>query len=408
MTISFLFSLLALFAVVKRAIAYPNMAGGCDGGVAAVGPPHLIPGAVNGSLADGNYSLVINNNVIDPKLSSITFVSGKSYHISIRIAVGSSATFRGALIRAEMGAAGGFTLDPETNGQAASVCLVPIRGVCHTSNADKTELGAKFKTSSTGTLFLDVTVVKSNNAVDGSRYYYTRFTFLGVTTINPAASFVPLVHVSSPPSRGGGRTTAPMTGTPIVPAPTTVPVATVHSAPSPSAAAAAGNSTTPTMAPSLFASSSGTNTTTVVAPVAGALGSTSPSPPGRMSNNASSAPNAKTSPTAVPSPMVTPLPNLTAAPTNGHSTATSNSTALGNLTAVNVTVGNLTANSNNTNSSQTYTPTTMPAPSPPTVTAPTAVKPPPTPKTTSAADHAKQAWSVVWVVGTAVTAAFVW
>lgn len=215
--ICFLFNVLAL-VVVKRAIAYPTMAGGCDGGVAAVGGPHLI-GAVNGSLADGNYSLFINNNVIDPTLSLTNFMSGKKYLISVRSS--SSTTFRGALIRAEMDASSDFTLEPETNGQLASVCSAPILGVCHTNNKNKTELGAKFSTNSTGTLFLDVTVVKSNNAVDGSRYYYTRFTLTGATSFIPSTPTAP----TAPPVTAPTAPTAPVTSPTAPTAPVTAPTA---------------------------------------------------------------------------------------------------------------------------------------------------------------------------------------
>jgi len=47
-------------------LAFPQGAGGCDGGVAAVGGSHLGGTAVNGTLNDGGFALQITNTAINP------------------------------------------------------------------------------------------------------------------------------------------------------------------------------------------------------------------------------------------------------------------------------------------------------------------------------------------------------
>jgi Reeler domain len=174
--------------------AYSSGAGQCIGGTAAVGAAHMTSTAVTGSLQDGAYSVTIGDQTSSPA-PEITV----NTDTSITIGISSSAPqFRGALIRASSSDGVTFTLEPGVNGANAMACPEDgVLGVTHSSNDLKSEFSGTLNAAAAGTITLDITVVRSQNSVDGSYYYYTPITVTVVdgepeidagATLAPAAS----------------------------------------------------------------------------------------------------------------------------------------------------------------------------------------------------------------------------
>lgn len=169
--------------------ASPYGASGCDGGKAAVGGAHLTGNAVTGSLAQGGFELILDNKYILVPNVPMPLIAGQSYSLSIKAEDGSF--FRGVLIRME-GAAGTdedeILMSPAPGYQGASVCEdIGVRGITHTGPEDQTGLTSivEFSVPSVQELSVDVTVVVSNNAGEGSEYYYDPFVFDLVTEVTP-------------------------------------------------------------------------------------------------------------------------------------------------------------------------------------------------------------------------------
>jgi hypothetical protein len=190
--------------------AYSSGAGQCIGGMAAVGAPHMTSTAVSGSLQDGDLRVTIRDQ--------LTF-SQRDVYLNTDMTIGifaSSPGFRGALIRASSADGVEFTFEPVgDNSQMASVCTDSgVLGVTHTSNALKTEFTGILNAATTGTITLDITVVRSQNSQDGSFYYYTPITVTvvdGEPEIDTGATSAPATTttVTTPApaaSTEGGRT----------------------------------------------------------------------------------------------------------------------------------------------------------------------------------------------------------
>jgi hypothetical protein len=165
--------------MLAGADAYSSGAGQCIGGMAAVGAPHMTSTAVTGSLSDGRLVVAFNSRMFNGL--DFCVETGADYTLLIQAPDGS---FRGALIRASSADGAEFTLEPRVNGQVAMACNDDgVLGVTHTSNAIKTELGATLFIATAGTVTLDVTVVRANNANDGSIYFYSRYTLTAEDTL---------------------------------------------------------------------------------------------------------------------------------------------------------------------------------------------------------------------------------
>jgi hypothetical protein len=134
--------------------AYPFGAGGCDGGVPAVGAPHLPGGGVstifkNGTLTQGNITVLLDGIPLTPKASS-SFTVGKNHTLTLHRVTG----FKGLLFRLGNVALGtlspqdatllsGTTSDP-TLVSFASAC-VGVDGVTHTSAEVKSQANAQLR-----------------------------------------------------------------------------------------------------------------------------------------------------------------------------------------------------------------------------------------------------------------------
>jgi hypothetical protein len=160
--------------------AYPNGAGQCIGGRAAVGGEHLtLNPSETGSLVDGGLEVTVNG---DTTLTE----NGGPYEIAtntdytIAIGISSSGGFRGALIRASSdNGETDFTLQAadDFGQEATSVCSDDgVLGVTHVTNDIKPSLSATLNVAFVGTITLDITVVQAANDNDGSYYYYSPFT----------------------------------------------------------------------------------------------------------------------------------------------------------------------------------------------------------------------------------------
>jgi hypothetical protein len=203
------------FGPLSSAEAYSTGAGQCIGGMAAVGAPHMTATAVTGPLSDASLVVAVNNRVFNvSEIGNFYVETGTDYTILIQAQDGS---FRGALIRASSDDGAEFTLEPGVNGQVASVCTDPgVLGVTHTSNDLKTELGATLNIAVAGTIVLDVTVVQSQNANDGSVYFYTPYALTATDTLPDVPTIEPVDLPATPSSPFNGTTAPPPSVTPIV------------------------------------------------------------------------------------------------------------------------------------------------------------------------------------------------
>lgn len=152
--------------------AYPNGAGGCSGGKAAVGAPHL--DTSNGKVveevpfADSGVIFEINSQEVHPNVE--TSIYSGLYNFSV-----TGGPFKGALIRVEQGDGTSLSFAPISPAQFATACVAPAHGVTHTDNSEKTVLSGLFQTSSTKNVTVDLTVVFANN-ITVSRYTYQNYT----------------------------------------------------------------------------------------------------------------------------------------------------------------------------------------------------------------------------------------
>ena len=186
---------LALFlALISSVQAFPDGAGGCAGGQAAVMGRHLE--TTNGrivsqeTLNGANVQFRINGVVMEPN-TTVDFEIGQDYTVEVE-------TFefplRGALFRVQ--APEGFdtagALIPGENMKDADVCLAPIVGTTHFNRELKTMMisTVRFDEPANGVIF-DITGVFVNSP-DGSVYVYDRYlaNFVGsneMPTASPVA-----------------------------------------------------------------------------------------------------------------------------------------------------------------------------------------------------------------------------
>ena len=239
--------------------AAPNGAGGCNGGTAAVGGPHLSQATVlTGTLSEGGLSLDVDGVVVaeggtitvtDGVPSSFTVVGGDGSVPAVGATSPPPGNFRGFLIRAEVPADGmsdwvvDVTADP--NAQEAAVCsstaTANIIGITHNSNVDKTSAsgsstldGAAAGTAGT----VDVTVVIENGS-GVSVYYYSGYTLQVVAGGAPVAPIAPTEAPVIPPIPG----TVPVDPTEAPVEPTEAPVEPPTDPPTSSASMVTASST---------------------------------------------------------------------------------------------------------------------------------------------------------------------
>lgn len=186
------------FLCATQTIAYPGAAGACPRKKAAVeeGEGHYLFDYSESSLSEAGFSVDLEPRMLVALQPSLITLSSPV-----------NTTFRGFLMRIESDEDDDvFTFAPVNGSLSAQDAIVCgewgdyVKGVTHSFNDDKKEVAADFIPTSEGVYFLDVTVVESNNAVDGSVYAYERIelrVFGNATdspTQSPSVSFIPTLQ----------------------------------------------------------------------------------------------------------------------------------------------------------------------------------------------------------------------
>lgn len=216
------------FSTLSTLQAYSFGAGGCDGGVPAVGPPHFPPyvtSVTNGSLATGAITVLLDGQPLTPGVPA-SFLIGQSHNVTLK----RGNSYKGILIR--LGGAGTNALNPLPNDSLYSTnfycASVSASGVTHTSNVEKNESVAVLKVSTAASsLPLDVTVVIVNEQT--SEFYYSGFILNAVASINAAPTAAPVKPTAKPIT----PTVKPVTPTIKPVTPTIKPVVTPTIKPAP-------------------------------------------------------------------------------------------------------------------------------------------------------------------------------
>lgn len=244
----FLFT--ALLILVYQVTAYPNGAGGCAGGMAAVNGSHLDSSngrpVVPGTLADGAINVTVGGILLKNDTTT-DLPTGQNLVVSVDAM---SIAYKGVLVRLQAPSGVNTTgaLIPKQNTMYEATCLAPVIGISHTSPSEKKKASGtvRFDQEVLGATF-DVTVVFINNA-KGSAYVYTGFkvNFRAATVPTPVTA--PSVAPVSPPTKNSGQ---PSIFTPTsVPTPSGAPPV----APPAGAAPSAGSTQIPSTAPALHIS----------------------------------------------------------------------------------------------------------------------------------------------------------
>jgi hypothetical protein len=141
-----------------------------------VGGTHLCnEPIVTGSLADGGFTVFVDQD-------TLTDTMDIAMNTAYLIYVGNAPTFRGALLRfaSTSGTDGAFTLEPDDSGTAAAAACNTVGdgvlGLTHVDSEPKFAMTGVLKANTVGSIALDITVVISNNNVNGSSYYYSPYT----------------------------------------------------------------------------------------------------------------------------------------------------------------------------------------------------------------------------------------
>jgi Reeler domain len=155
--------------------SFSTGAGGCAGGMAAVGSGHLRDGATTGSLADGGITISVDGG--GTALEEGATLDATVMEEVVVTATATNEPFKGILIRLESGSTDmtGVLSAGSALLQDAAACAAPVAGVTHTSSDEKTQVEVSMTPEAEGTVQMDVTVVLRNNA-DGSTYYYGQYT----------------------------------------------------------------------------------------------------------------------------------------------------------------------------------------------------------------------------------------
>ena len=189
-------------ALISTAEAYPNAAGRCPAGEAAVAQSHVADGKsiTTGSLMDGGFSVLLNGVPLGGKPPS--FRVGEEESLTI---TSDSATFRGFLIRiappegivADVRDAIQPVSSNDTDVQVATTTCVQVEqvgGLTHTDRTDKTEVSATlFVEEAISGLTIDVTIVGENSG-GSSSYWYSRFEINSIVAVDPESP------VAAPPA----------------------------------------------------------------------------------------------------------------------------------------------------------------------------------------------------------------
>lgn len=215
---SFAAALLVLL-VSSQVDAFPGGAGGCEGGMAAVGGFHLDTSnnrpVVPGTLSDGAIAVTVGGTTLNAN-TTVDLPVGQDLPIAV---LAEDIPYLGVLVRlqAPSGVDTTGALVPGANTQIAAVCAAPVQGITHTNNSQKTmAMGMiRFDEQVLGAT-LDVTVVFINGDA-GSAFVYTGF------QVNFRAADVPTSAPAAAPV--AAPVVAPVPVAPPVTAPMAAPVA---------------------------------------------------------------------------------------------------------------------------------------------------------------------------------------
>jgi hypothetical protein len=227
-----------LLATLSEVNSFPNGAGGCAGGVAAVGGSHLglTDGRLvsNSTLETGGVIVQIGNITLSVN-TPLDLATLEDHTITI---ISTEFPIRGILIRVEAdGADTSNVLTPGLLTKPAMACVAPIVGTTHIDNSDKSELTSVIRfDESFDSVILDITGVFVNSP-DGSVYVYSRY----------YVNFVSTAPISSVPTTAPTSNEIPTVVPIMASVPTVSPVALETEAPS--AAPVVIETTEPTEAP---------------------------------------------------------------------------------------------------------------------------------------------------------------
>jgi hypothetical protein len=174
----------------QQAAALPNGAAGCSAGN-PLGGFHLSREQTTGDLATGGFEVLLDGQVLVPG-EEFFLPAGESTSV-ITLRGIDAETFRGYLIRVDLGNGETMSLSPDGTGQVAPVCInIDVSGVTHTDNSDKASVSAEFTVDTvlTGAVSLEVTAVVANNLAQQSIWYIDAF---GVNQFVP-----PVVDIEEP------------------------------------------------------------------------------------------------------------------------------------------------------------------------------------------------------------------
>jgi hypothetical protein len=179
---------------------FPTGAGGCQGGIEAVGGPHLdsSKNIEKGDLEFGGITFSINGIELLPNDPIRDFPLGQDIEVTV-VATFPDVLFRGLLIRMEVpssytGDTTNLLLPSSPELKVSDVCTAPVRGITHINRGDKETASGTVNVplEALGVIF-DVTVVFANDAAS-SAFVYSRLlaNFRGPTTDAPTARPVSL------------------------------------------------------------------------------------------------------------------------------------------------------------------------------------------------------------------------
>jgi hypothetical protein len=219
---------------------FPNGAGGCAGGVAAVNGTHLGGDGrpvSNNTLLAGGVDVIIGNTTLDTNVPIDVSIS-TNHMIQI---VSTQFPIRGILIRVQApdGVDTTNVLTPGALLQGAVACVAPIVGTTHIDKSDKTEMSSTIRfDESVDSVILDITGVFLNS-IEGSVYVYSRYMVNFVSEVaptSPSPTSSPIEVETAEPTKTPtvGPITASPTLTPVMAetaSPTATPVITKTTAP---------------------------------------------------------------------------------------------------------------------------------------------------------------------------------
>ena len=221
-----------LFGALNEVDSFPTGAGGCAGGMAAVGGSHLgqSDGRVvsNSTLETGGVTVQIGNITLDTN-APLDLTILEDHTITI---ISTEFPIRGILIRVEADGADTSTiLTPGLSTQAAMACVAPIVGTTHIDSSDKSELTSILRfDESLDSVILDITGVFVNGP-DGSVFIYSRYyvNFVSTTqnTTVPSAAPTSDTIPSAVPVMASVPTVSPVTLETEAPSASPVIVATI-------------------------------------------------------------------------------------------------------------------------------------------------------------------------------------